>query len=106
MTLLADKPARAALQRHEVDIPVVVSRSADLRPKPAPDQIIEACRLLGVCPSGTVMIGDSTRDAQAASRAGCRFVGVPATVAGRSRFPTGVASAPSLVSALRVADRM
>lgn len=106
VTLVADKPAQAALQRHEVDIPVLVPRSAHLRPKPAPDQVIEACRLLEVSPCNAVMIGDSTWDAEAASRAGCRFVGVPATAAGRSQFPSGVATAPNLVDALRVADRM
>ncbi|MCY4370423.1 MAG: HAD hydrolase-like protein [bacterium] len=106
VTLLADGPARAVLQRHRVNVPVLVPRRTDLRPKPAPDQIVEACRLLGVPPSGSVMIGDSTWDAEAAAGAGCGFLGVPATSTGGSRFPRGVATAPDLVQALRTADRM
>ena len=106
VTLVSDQPARAVLQRHRVNVPVLVPRRTDLRPKPAPDQIIEACRLLGVPPSDSVMIGDSTWDAEAAANAGCGFVGVPATATGASRFPRGVATAPDLVQALRTADRM
>lgn len=106
VTLLSDEPARAALQRHGADIPVLIPRRADLRPKPAPDPIIEACRLLEVNPSDSVMIGDSTWDAEAAASAGCGFVGVPAVTAGGSRFPRGVATAPDLVHALRIADRI
>ena len=106
VTLLADKPARAALELHGVNIPVLVSRRTDLRPKPAPDQIIEACRLLEVNPSDSVMIGDSTWDAEAAANAGCAFVGVPATAAGGTRFPSVVTTAPDLLNALLVANRM
>ncbi len=106
VTLLAEEPARTVLSRHGADLPVLVPRRADLRPKPAPDQIIEACRLLGVPPSDTVMIGDSTWDDEAAADAGCAFVGVPATAAGEGRFPEGVRIAGDLVDALRVAQLM
>lgn len=100
VTLLSEEPARAALRRHGVDIPVLVPRRADLRPKPAPDQIIEACRLLGVVPSDVVMIGDSSWDSEAAANAGCGFVGVAATRTGPSRWGSGVATADDLVAAL------
>lgn len=101
VTLLSEEPARAALRRHGVDIPVLVPRRAELRPKPAPDQIIEACRLLGVAPSDAVMVGDSSWDSEAAANAGCGFVGVAATSTGPSRWRSGVAVARDLSSAVR-----
>jgi len=105
VTLLSEEPARAALRHHGVSIPVVVPRRADLRPKPAPDQILEACRLLGVEPSETVMIGDSSWDAEAAAHAGCRFVGVAATQAGLARFGREITTATHLVEAIKMASR-
>ena len=106
VTLVAEAPARAVLARHGVDIPVLVPRRPDLRPKPAADQLLEACRLLGVAPSRTVMIGDSTWDAEAAASAGCGFVGVAATEDGATRFGCGVATGDDLVAALELASRV
>lgn len=103
VTLVADGPARAVLGRHEVEIPVVVPRLSRLRPKPAADQLLEACRLLDADPSGTVMIGDSTWDAEAAARAGCGFVGVAATAEGQERFGSGAITGSDLVEALELA---
>lgn len=105
VTLVAEAPARAVLARHGVDIPVLVPRRPDLRPKPAADQLLEACRLLDVAPSVTVMIGDSTWDAEAAAGAGCGFVGVAATRDGANRFGSGVIAAGDLAAALEVAGR-
>lgn len=105
VTLLSEEPARSALRHHGVDIPVLVPRRADLRPKPAPDQILGACRSLAVAPADTVMIGDSSWDAEAAANAGCGFVGVAATEAGISRFGSHVATASDLVAALGIAGR-
>lgn len=105
VTLVAEAPARAVLARHGVDIPVLVPRRPDLRPKPAADQLLEACRLLGVAPLGTVMIGDSTWDAGAAANAGCGFVGVAATEDGATRFGRGVTTGSDLVAALELARR-
>ncbi|WP_420612381.1 HAD family hydrolase [Candidatus Spongiisocius sp.] len=105
VTLVAEAPARAVLARHGVDIPVLVPRRPDLRPKPAADQLLEACRLLDVAPSVTVMIGDSTWDAEAAAGAGCGFVGVAATRDGANRFGSGVIAAGDLAVALEVAGR-
>lgn len=103
VTLVAEAPARAVLARHGVDIPVLVPRRPDLRPKPAADQLLEACRLLEGEPSRTVMIGDSTWDAEAAGRAGCGFVGVAATEDGATRFGRGVITGRDLVEALELA---
>lgn len=106
VTLVAEAPARAVLARHGVDIPVLVPRRPDLRPKPAADQLLEACRLLGVPPSRTVMIGDSTWDAEAAANAGCGFVGVAATPDGATRFGSGATTGEDLVVALELARRL
>ncbi len=59
----------------EVDL--LVGRSVDVRPKPEPDGLLVACAALGVDPERAVMIGDSSWDAEAARRAGVRFIGVP-----------------------------
>ncbi|MCZ7532480.1 MAG: HAD-IA family hydrolase [Acidimicrobiia bacterium] len=76
VTLMGPEAARLALATHEVPFTTVVGRHHDLRPKPAPDQIIEACRLLGVPPSDTTMIGDSTWDMEAAYAARAGFIGI------------------------------
>ncbi len=39
--------------------------------KPHPQPLLEACRFLGSEPSRTLMVGDSSNDAQAARAAGC-----------------------------------
>ena len=103
VTLVAEAPARAVLARHGVEIPTVVPRLPNLRPKPAADQLLEACRLLDADPSKTVMIGDSTWDAEAAARAGCGFVGVAATAEGQTRFGSGATRGTHLVEALELA---
>jgi phosphoglycolate phosphatase len=45
-----------------------------LRPKPAPDVVVVACRALGVAPARALMVGDTARDVGAARAAGCRAV--------------------------------
>lgn len=47
------------------------------RRKPHPEPFLQACRRLGVAPSETVVIGDSTNDAQGARAAGCKVLLVP-----------------------------
>jgi phosphoglycolate phosphatase len=91
VTLLPDRAAHAALDRHGVEIPVVVGRRSDLAVKPAPDQLFAACHLLDADPGATTMIGDSTWDFEAARAAGCHFVGV--TNGGPNEFPSEVAVA-------------
>lgn len=88
VTLLPPVAARAALDRHGVHIEIVVGRRSDLRPKPAPDQLLEACRQLAVHPGDAIMIGDSTWDHAAAVAAGCGFTGL--TNHGPNEFPEEV----------------
>lgn len=81
VTLLPADVASAVLDFHGLDvgraIDIVVGRDPHVRPKPEPDGVLEACRLLGVRPVDAVMIGDSTWDAKAAMSAGASFIGVP-----------------------------
>ncbi|MFO7549693.1 MAG: HAD hydrolase-like protein [Acidimicrobiia bacterium] len=87
VTLLPDRAARAALDRHGVDIDVIVPRRPDLRPKPAPDQVLEAARLLSLDVTELVMVGDSTWDLEAALAAGATFIGI--TNGRPAEFPSG-----------------
>jgi len=81
VTLLPADVAIAVLDYHDLEIgreiDFVVGRDPRIKPKPEPDGVVEACRLLGVTPQDALMIGDSTWDAQAALAAGAGFVGVP-----------------------------
>ena len=45
-------------------------------PKPAPDPLLRACKLVGVAPGEALMVGDSAYDRDAASAAGVRFAGI------------------------------
>lgn len=98
VTLMGPRAARAALDHHGLDLPVVLGRTADHRPKPAPDQVVAGCELAGTDPSDVTMIGDSTWDAAAAKAAGCRFVGL--TWGEPSVFPADSTVVPGLVEAL------
>lgn len=81
VTLLPAEVAIAVLDFHDLDIgreiDIVVGRDPRIRPKPEPDGVLEACRLLDIEPADAVMIGDSTWDARAALTANVPFVGVP-----------------------------
>lgn len=85
VTLLGPNSTDQVLEHHRVPIPTRVPRRPDLTPKPAPDQLLEACRLLHVDADETVMVGDSTWDLSAAKSAGVEFIGV--TNHRRSEFP-------------------
>ena len=80
ITLLPGGVATDVLEFHGLrmgqEIDVVVGRDPAMRPKPEPDGVIDACRILDVAPGSATMIGDSTWDAQAALAAGAIFVGV------------------------------
>jgi phosphoglycolate phosphatase-like HAD superfamily hydrolase len=76
-------------------VDLIVGRDAVIRPKPEPDGVLAACRRLGVPPEQSVMIGDSTWDAEAAGRAGVGFVGVPAAA-----FDPSTRTVSTLASAL------
>ena len=76
VTLLTATVAAEVLDRHRLAIEEVVGRAPGEAVKPAPDQLLAACHLLGVAPAEATMIGDSTWDEVAAAAAGCGFVGV------------------------------
>jgi phosphoglycolate phosphatase len=102
VTLLGPNATSQVLEMHGVDVPVTVPRRPDLRPKPAPDQLLEACRRLGVKPGETVMVGDSTWDQEAAAAAGAGFIGV--TNSRPSEFPPGTKTVSDL-GGLGLVDR-
>ena len=52
----------------------VFGGDAFARKKPDPLPLIETCRALGTTPARTLMVGDSSNDAQAARAAGCPVV--------------------------------
>jgi phosphoglycolate phosphatase len=77
VTLLGPAATAQVIERHIAIRPaVVVARDPTLRPKPAPDQALEALRRLGVSAAGAVMVGDSEVDEATARAAGIRFIGV------------------------------
>lgn len=102
VTLMGPTAAQAALDAHGVVVDVVVGRRWDLAVKPAPDQLLAACRALHVAPDHAVMVGDSAWDAAAAASAGCRFVGVPFSGDG-DEFESTVATAPTVAAAVESA---
>ncbi len=104
ITLLPGDVATDVLEFHGLrvgqEIVVVVGRDPAMRPKPEPDAVIEACRILGVAPASAAMVGDSTWDAQAALAAGATFVGVPADGFGAD-LRERIATAPTMDQALQ-----
>ena len=68
------RAARAVLARAGLEPDELVGADAVDSPKPAPDMVLEACRLLAVEAGHAVMIGDSAFDRQAAAGAGVAFV--------------------------------
>jgi phosphoglycolate phosphatase len=52
----------------------VFGGDAFARKKPDPMPLLESCRALGSVPARTLMVGDSSNDAEAARAAGCRVV--------------------------------
>jgi HAD superfamily hydrolase (TIGR01549 family) len=91
VTLLPVDVATLVLQRHGMDIDLVVGRDPLVRPKPSGDGLRRALDLLGTAADGAVMVGDSTWDAGAARDAGVGFVGVHAP---RSEFQTEFPDVP------------
>jgi phosphoglycolate phosphatase len=76
LACVTNKPtlyAQELLQRMGLDafFSVVIGGDAVPRKKPDPMPLREACRRLGVAPQRTLMVGDSSNDAQAARAAGC-----------------------------------
>jgi phosphoglycolate phosphatase len=79
MVCLTNKPgafARPLLAAKGLDgfFAHVFGGDAFARKKPDPLPLLEACRALGTAPAHTLMVGDSSNDAQAARAAGCPVV--------------------------------
>ena len=76
LACLTNKPtafARPLLAAKGLDgfFEVVFGGDAFARKKPDPLPLLETCRALGTAPAATLMVGDSSNDAQAARAAGC-----------------------------------
>ncbi len=102
VTLMGPGAARAALAAHGLDFEVVLGRTARHRPKPAPDQLVAACGMIGTACQRTVMIGDSSWDAVAAEAGGCEFIGL--TLGGSVVFPPGTSTVPWLGEVVALLD--
>lgn len=76
LACVTNKPtpmAVAMLKRFDLlgHFDVVVGGDAGMARKPSPELLLNACERLGVAPDRSLMVGDSTNDAQAAAAAGC-----------------------------------
>ena len=100
VTLMGSSAMDVVCARFGIAVASRVGRTAGLVPKPAADQVLAACELLGVDPSSAVMLGDSTWDREAALAAGADFVGL--TNGKPSEFPEGTTLATDLLEALQV----
>jgi len=79
LACLTNKPgtfAKALLAKKGLAAPfgLVFGGDAFARKKPDPLPLLETCKALGTVPARTLMIGDSSNDAQAARAAGCPVV--------------------------------
>ncbi|MDP3083095.1 MAG: phosphoglycolate phosphatase [Rubrivivax sp.] len=79
LACLTNKPsafARPLLALKGLDgfFDAVFGGDAFARKKPDPLPLLETCKALGVAPQHTLMVGDSSNDAQAARAAGCPVV--------------------------------
>jgi len=54
---------------------VIVTADDVKRPKPAPDMILKACKILKVLPTETIFIGDTETDIESGNNAGCIVIG-------------------------------
>lgn len=102
VTLLPASVGRAALDRHDAPIELVVGRQRSLRPKPAPDQLLAALEEVGGEAANAVMIGDSLWDAEAAAAASIEFIGV--TNGSPSVFPSAARVVEELPAAVDLVD--
>lgn len=75
---------------------IVICGDQIMKPKPAPDGILEACRHLGIRPRETIYTGDNVQDIVAGKAAGCFTVGITTT---SSREELG--NADSITESLR-----
>lgn len=79
MSIVTAKPAKARVlvtQALGLDpyMTLALSPEDGFPKKPAPDMLIECCRVMGVTPSETVMVGDTRFDVEAGFAAQCHTV--------------------------------
>jgi len=79
MACVTAKPARARVQVLEYlglapYLAHALSPEDGFAKKPAPDMLFECCRVMGVKPENTVMVGDTRFDIEAGFAAGCHTV--------------------------------
>ena len=79
LACLTNKPlvfAQSLLRLKGLDgfFPVVFGGDSFARKKPDPLPLLKTCEILGTSPARTLMVGDSSNDAQAARAAGCPVV--------------------------------
>jgi HAD superfamily hydrolase (TIGR01509 family) len=55
---------------------VLITTDDAVAPKPAPDGLLMACRILGVQPAEAVFVGDTQLDREASQRSGMPFIGL------------------------------
>jgi phosphoglycolate phosphatase-like HAD superfamily hydrolase len=77
--------ATALLDQFGIEIPILVSGSDGIPPKPNPDGLLAAARAIGVSPGACLYVGDDVGDVGAAAAAGMASAGV----AWDSHFPPG-----------------
>ncbi len=79
MSCVTAKPAKARVQVLDVlglteYLALALSPEDGFAKKPAPDMLIECCRVMGVAPAETVMVGDTRFDIEAGFAAECHSV--------------------------------
>lgn len=78
--IVSNKYERAVIELAETEfagcIDVAVGERAGVNPKPAPDGVFEALRVLGTDPKDAVYVGDSDVDVATAKNAGLAMIGV------------------------------
>jgi phosphoglycolate phosphatase len=79
MSCVTAKPAKARVQVLDAMglttyLEAAFSPEDGFAKKPAPDMLLECCRVMGVKPSETVMVGDTRFDVEAGFSAGCHTV--------------------------------
>ena len=103
LACLTNKPdafARELLRQKELDgfFSHVFGGDCFERKKPDPLPVLETCKALGTSPARTLMVGDSSNDAQAARAAGCPVFLV--TYGYNHGLPVASAGADATVSSL------
>jgi N-acetyl-D-muramate 6-phosphate phosphatase len=79
MCCVTAKPAKARVQVLDAlgltpYLSLALSPEDGFAKKPAPDMLVECCRVMGVPPAATVMVGDTRFDIEAGFNAGCQKV--------------------------------